>query len=199
MNPSWHMTVAAMTVAALAAAACAPAPENVPIPAGAVAVDPPRPVAEFRVSDQHGRPFQRRDLHGHWTVLFSGFTHCPDVCPATLAILRAAQNRNAAEPAHRTVLVSVDPERDTPEVLRDYLAWFDPEWVGLTGDPEELGQLLDSLGMAHVRVPTGGGGYTMDHATALALIDPQARLVAYWKAPLDPDRLAADLGALGAP
>lgn len=159
----------------------------------------PRPVADFELLDQHGHAFTTSDLRGQWTVLFSGFTHCPDVCPATLGLLKAVESRLDGAPGYRTVFVSVDPERDTPEKLREYLAWFDPDWTGLTGERAQLDRLLGSLNMAHVRVPTGKGGYTVDHATAVVLIDPEASMAGYWKAPLDAEALAEDLGRLSNP
>lgn len=173
--------------------------DEVPPLVHATLLDTPRPVAEFRLLDQYGETFEQADMHGRWTVVFSGFTHCPDVCPVTLGLLRAATQRLDGAPGFRTVLVTVDPERDTPEELRDYLDWFDAGFIGLTGAKVELDRLLDSLGMAHVRVPLGNGEYTVDHTTALALIDPRARLIGYWKAPLDMDKLAEDFGRLPAP
>lgn len=165
----------------------------------AVAVDPPRPVAEFRLVDQHGAGFTSADLRDRWTVLFAGFTHCPDICPATLGLLGAVGERLGPAPGYRTIFVSVDPERDTPARLREYLDWFDPAWTGLTGPKAELRPFLDSLGIGYVRVPTGDGKYTVDHSTALVLIDPEARVTGYWKAPLDAEALIADLGALPRP
>ncbi|WP_405242288.1 SCO family protein [Lentisalinibacter salinarum] len=161
-------------------------------------VDPPRPVATFELTGHTGAPFSRDDLMGRWTVLFSGFTHCPDICPATLGILKAAGKGLDASRV-QTVFVSVDPERDTLERLAGYLAWFDEDWIGLTGEREALDRLLDSLQMAYVRVPTGNGEYTMDHATAVALIDPQGRMTAFWSAPLDVGELREDLASLPAP
>ncbi len=162
-------------------------------------LDPARSLPEFTLTDQFGRPFTRVDLEDRWTVLFSGFTHCPDVCPATLSVLQAAQRERASEGAIRTVFVTVDPDRDTPERLQDYLRWFEDDWIGLSGPKSSLDTLLDAMQMASVRVPLGDGQYTMDHATAIVLIDPSARAVAYWPAPQDADRLAEDLRRLPTP
>jgi protein SCO1/2 len=178
--------------------ACNRQPPGLPLQ-HAVVTTSPRPVAEFRLLDAAGQDFSRADLLGHWTILFSGFTHCPDVCPTTLGLLRAAEQLLVSGPRHRVVLVTVDPQRDTPEVLLEYLQWFNPAWIGLSGPEAELDRLLTSLQMAHVRVPDGDGGYTMDHASAVVLIDPQARMVAYWKPPLQAAQLAEDMAALPAP
>lgn len=157
----------------------------------------PRPVAGFRLTDQHGRDFTQEHFRGRWYVLFTGFTHCPDVCPATLGLLASVQNRAGINSERLvTVFVSVDPERDTPERLTEYLGFFDPDWIGLTGPAADLQRLLASLELAYVRVPTGGGGYTMDHSTALVLIDPEGRMRGYFTAPLDAAALAGDLGKL---
>lgn len=156
-------------------------------------------VEDFRLQDQSGNNFTRADLLGRWTLLFSGFTHCPDICPNTLGVLKAAEQQITGDPHHRVVLLSVDPGRDTPAVLKKYLAWFNPGWIGLTGTDAEVDRLLASLEMARVRVPIGNGSYTMDHSGAVILLDPQARKVAYWKPPVDAARLAADLSVLPAP
>lgn len=194
MKPARIMTILCWAVLA---AGCQqptadPSFEHVQVP------DSPRPVAEFELLDQHGESFNRADLQGQWTVLFSGFTHCPDICPATLGLLKSVEAGLEGAAGYRTVFVSVDPDRDTPAQLREYLDWFNPDWIGLTGPPAQLGGLLDSLGMAHVRVPLGEGDYTMDHTTAVALINPDAMVAGYWKAPLDAAALAEDLGRLSA-
>jgi len=161
------------------------------------ALDQPRPVAAFRLSDQNERVFDETQLRGAWSVLFTGFTHCPDICPATLSLLASAQRRAGVAPDRlRTIFVSVDPERDTPEHLAEYLGHFDPEWTALTGEKAQIDRLLGSLEMAYVRVPMGNGEYTMDHSTALVLIDPDGRMRGYFNAPLDTAALAEDLGRI---
>lgn len=165
--------------------------------AHATMLDEPRALAAFRLSDQHGRAFTQAQFAGSWSVLFAGFTHCPDICPATMAMLASAQKRAGISTDQlRTVFVSVDPERDTPVHLAEYLAHFNSEWTALTGEKEELDRLMTSLQIAYVRVPMGNGEYTMDHSTALVLIDPEGRMRGYFKAPLDVDALSEDLGRL---
>lgn len=157
----------------------------------------PRPLASFRLSDQHGRAFDETQLRGTWSVLFVGFTNCPDICPATLSLLALAQKRAGVAPDRlRTMFVSVDPERDTPEHLAEYMGYFHPEWTALTGEKAEIDRLLGNLEMAYVRVPMGNGEYTMDHSTALVLIDPEGRMRGYFAAPLDAAELAEDLGSI---
>lgn len=190
--PVWYLSL-------LLLSGCAQQEEPLALTYGTLTTAP-RPVAEFQLTDQSGAAFSRENLLGQWTVLFSGFTHCPDVCPLTLGKIRTAEQRLEQPLHHQVVFVSVDSERDTPELLREYLGWFDRDWVGLSGTGAQLNPLLDSLELAYVRVPLGADGdYTMDHTTAVVLIDPKGRLVGYWKAPLDARQLAADLATLPAP
>ena len=159
-----------------------------------IAMPKPRPLPEFTLLDQHSRPFTRAALEGHWTLLFAGFTHCPDVCPSTLAMLSALDRRlGDAGQALQVLFLSLDPERDTPDTLQPYLAHFDPRFVGATGDVAEIDRLMAALGLAYIRVPTSADGYTIDHSTALVLIDPRANVVGYFKAPLRPEAIADDL------
>ena len=167
-----------------------------PIALGAgTALPSPRPLADFAFTDQRGRPFTRSNLQGRWSLLFTGFTHCPDVCPTTLAMLGDLERRLDRQDL-QFVFVSVDPERDTPETIARYLAHFDPDLVGATGTRVEMERFTAGLGLAQVRNPGPGDDYTVDHSTALVLIDPQARLAGYFQAPHERERLAADLAAL---
>lgn len=159
------------------------------------ALPEPRPIGEFELVDQHGRALGPDALEGRWSLVFSGFTNCPDVCPTTLALLADLGRRLPADSVQR-VFVSVDPERDTPERLAGYLAHFDPGITGATGTRSAIEQFTAGLGLAQVRNPGVDGDYTVDHSTALVLIDPQARVAGYFQAPHDVAALAADLSAL---
>lgn len=167
-----------------------------PVPEHLVFLDSPRAVADFALVDQHERRFDSDSLRGQWSVLFVGFTYCPDICPATLGLLASVHDRLPEDQSLQFVFVSADPERDTPARLAEYIGWFDPEWTALTGPFDQLDRLLNSLQLAYVKVPMGGGEYTIDHSTALVLIDPEARMVGFYPAPLDPAELVADLGNL---
>lgn len=162
-----------------------------------IALPAPRALPDFQLADQHDQPFNRASLEGGWTLLFAGFTHCPDICPTTLATLADIDARlQSAGAALDTVFLSLDPERDQPATLGPYLAHFNPEFTGATGPRDQIERLMAGLGLAYIRVPTGGEGYTIDHSAALVLIDPDARVAAYFKPPLAADRIAADLAAL---
>ena len=157
----------------------------------------PIPLAEFQLEDQSGHAFGRRDLEGEWSLLFAGFTHCPDACPATLALLARLQARLHAD-GHplRVVFLSVDPERDTPEQLARYAGYFGERILAATGERNEIDALAKSLGLAYVRVPGSGEHYSYDHSTAVVLIDPAARLAGYFRPPLDLDAIEHDLRRL---
>lgn len=159
-----------------------------------VALASPKAVADFALVDQHGQSFDADSLRGHWSVLFLGFTYCPDICPTTLGVLASVQKQlPASDRLPQFVFVSADPERDTPARLGEYVGLFNPEWTALSGPFEQLDRLVQSLSLAYVKVPVGGGDYTIDHSTALVLIDPEARMVGFYPAPLDPAELVADL------
>jgi protein SCO1 len=153
----------------------------------------PRPLPEFTLLDQHARPISRALLDGRWTLLFAGFTHCPDICPATLGTLATLEARlGDAGGRLQMVFLSLDPERDDPGTLAPYLAYFSPGLVGITGAPGEIDSLAAAIGLTYLRVPYGDD-YSIDHPAALVLIDPRARAVAYFGPPHHPDQLAADL------
>jgi protein SCO1/2 len=156
----------------------------------------PRALPDFALTDHTGAPFGPEQLNGGWHVLFFGFTHCPDVCPSTLATLSAARRQLTDLPAGErpsVVLVSVDPGRDTVERLAEYVAFFDPEFVGVTGDPEALEALTRQLGVAvMVGEPDDSGNYAIDHTATLFLVDPQGRMAAVFGMPHTPDGIAQD-------
>ena len=159
------------------------------------ALPEPRKLPEFTFVDQSGVAFGPADFEGRWSLVFTGFTNCPDICPTSLALLAELRRRLARDDL-QFVFVSVDPERDTPEVVAKYLEHFDPALIGATGPRAEVERFTAGLGLAQVRNPGAGGEYTVDHSTAFVLIDPQARLAGYFQAPHDRDAIAADLAGL---
>ncbi|MGA2562714.1 MAG: SCO family protein [Steroidobacteraceae bacterium] len=155
----------------------------------------PRALAEFHLQDLSGRDFDRSNLHGHPTLLFFGFTHCPDVCPTTLAMLAQLQ-RARPLPDAQVVFVTVDPERDSAASLQVYLAYFDHGFIGLRGDQAALAPLLSSLSAIAVRQSLPDGSYTMDHSATLYLLDSAGRLVAVFSPPFSASAIGADLRQL---
>jgi protein SCO1/2 len=136
-----------------------------------------------------GSRFAAERLRGRWSVVFFGFTSCPDVCPTTLALLsEVAQGAGDTQ----FIFVTVDPERDTPERLKAYLAYFDPRFVGLTGARTELERFTAALGAG--AAPSGSGGF--DHSSSLFALDPHGRLAGVLLRPAEPARIVADLQLL---
>jgi protein SCO1/2 len=156
----------------------------------------PRPIEAFQLADAAGQPFTLAQLQGHPTLLYFGFTHCPDVCPTTLAALAQVQ-KSAPLPAAQVVFVSIDPERDTAAMLKAYLGAFDAQFIGVRGPPDALTPLLRSLSAIAVRQELPGGDYTMDHSATLYLLDTRARLVAVFSPPFSVAGLTADLRRVG--
>jgi len=158
--------------------------------------DAPRPLPEFSLVDASGAPFGPARLHGRWTFLFFGFLNCPDVCPTTLATLAAARRSLAGLPADEVpavAFVSVDPGRDTPELLGRYVAAFDPTFIGATGTREAIDRLAAALGIAVIiGAPAADGSYSVDHSAGVYLVDPESRIVALFGAPHDAEAIARD-------
>lgn len=152
----------------------------------------PRKVGPFALTDQAGAPFSQEHLRGRPSLVFFGFTHCPHICPTTLAKLVQVK-RESGIPDLRVILVSVDPERDTPAVLATYLRSFDPELVGLTGDKRVVEGLARNMNVAMARTEQPGGSYTMDHSATVFLVDARGALVAVFTPPIESPNLAADL------
>lgn len=173
---------------------------SVPALQTGTALTEPRPIREFELVDQRGRKLTREVFSGRWSLLYAGFTNCPDVCPTTLALLaelKARLRARSIEP--QIVFLSVDPERDTPAQLAQYVDHFDPTLVGITGSKAQIDRLCADLGLAYVINPGVGGEYTVDHPASLLLIDPQARFAGYFRPPFALDRLAADFESLAGP
>ena len=156
----------------------------------------PRALPGFALIDDDGAPFGPERLRGGWHVLFFGFTHCPDVCPSTLATLTSARRQLGDLPASDrpgVVFVSVDPQRDSTARLAEYVEFFDPDFVGVTGDSAEIDSLTRQLGVAVVvGEPDASGSYSIDHTATLFLVDPQGRLAAVFGMPHTPDGIAQD-------
>ena len=151
---------------------------------------------EFALLDQNGEPFGRDGFEGHWSLVFFGFTHCPDICPLTLQTLANAQQQLAAvgaDPLPRIVLVSVDPERDTPEIMRDYIGYFGSGHTGVTGALDELRKLTSSLGIFFAKSAIEGDSYSVDHSSVVLLLNPEGQLHALFSAPHEADNFVHDL------
>lgn len=156
-----------------------------------IAIDPPAAVQDFTLTDVNGEPFSFSALQGRVVVLYFGFTRCPDFCPTTLLEFRTIK-RALGDAAAQTafVFISVDGERDTPDYLKTYIARFDTDFIGLTGDPETVREIAAQFNATFTRVPLDNGNYTMDHTVTTFLIDPQGRWVRRFSFGTPPDTIA---------
>ena len=148
----------------------------------------------FQLTDQSGQTVSEQSLQGRPTLIFFGFTHCPDVCPTSLfeisEVLRAMGGDADRVNAY---FISVDPERDTPAAMKDYLSSFDPHLKGLTGDPEVMAKVISEYRVYAKKVPLKDGDYTMDHTALVYLMDRSGRFVAPFNLKRTPDEAAAEL------
>lgn len=158
----------------------------------------PRSLPEFELIDMQGESFTRASLEGRWSFLFFGYTYCPDICPLTMALLGSAITEirrlepGAADPG--VVFVSVDPDRDTPEALKQYVGYFNPEFTGITGPMEALTPFTRALGILHRKAedPRDPDNYLVDHSASILLINPRGELQAVLSAPHQVQTIASD-------
>lgn len=165
----------------------------------------PRELPAFALRQSDGTQLVPGELKGHWTLVFLGFTHCPDICPTTLALLAQAQKPWEALPAStrpRVLFVSVDPGRDTPDRIGEYAHAFHRDTLAATADVPALEAFTRSLSMVFARVPPPEGApadaYSVDHSASIAVLDPQARMAGVLTPPFEPARIARDLAKLTA-
>lgn len=157
---------------------------------GAVVFDKPRIIKDFELVNQHKQPFTLEDLQGKWSVVFFGFTACPDICPTTLATLSRWYKTLDSDIAEQTqvLMVSVDPARDTPEQLKSYMEHFNPGFIGVTGEFLTIKRLSDNLNVAFNKV-TLDDDYTIDHSGHLVLVNPYGHYHGLFKPPFNLARL----------
>jgi protein SCO1/2 len=134
---------------------------------------------KFNLIDDNGKPFTDADLKGKWHLVFFGYTHCPDVCPTALNDLSLALDKLGARKSKvGIVFITVDPERDTPAVLKSYVESFDGPIVGLTGTPDAVAQAAQDYRVYYAKHPRADGGYDMDHSALIYVMDPEGRFTA---------------------
>lgn len=168
------------------------------LPEGVRPVDPPIAIPEFNLLDQAGKPFTRTEFLGGWTVVTFGFTHCPDVCPINLANFTLTKRALGDQAdAIRFMFVSVDGERDTPEVLSKHIALFDPSFIGLTGADRAVRPLAQAFGVRYEIVRPEGtqADYLVDHTASWFLVNPQGQISRIYSYGTAPEVVAADLKA----
>jgi len=162
-------------------------------------LDAPRPLPTFELLDEQGQPFTESDFQGQWSLLYFGFTFCPDICPNSMSVMAEVKQGLDKNPAleDHYFLVSVDPDRDTPERMAEYVAYFDPAFRGLTGTFDQLDILTQAAGAVY-KVPEAPetADYLVAHSSTLTLIDPQGRVHAIFTSPFDPAAIRADLARI---
>jgi protein SCO1/2 len=180
-----------------------PAATNWPQTQAVKLFEPPRELPAFSLRQSDGTQLVPGELKGHWTLVFLGFTHCPDICPTTLATMAQAQKQWASIPEStrpRVLFVSVDPERDTPDRIGEYAHAFHRDTLAATADLPALENFARSLSMVFAKVAPEDGAptdqYSVDHSAAMAVLDPQGRMSGLIQPPLDARAIAADLTAL---
>lgn len=140
----------------------------------------PKPLPPFKLTDQHGQTFDNQRLIGKWSLIFLGYTSCPDICPTTMSKLAAAYPELNQENSLQVIFLSVDPARDTPTRLAQYAAFFNPEFLAITGEHSELYSLTRSLGMVYTMVGDGPD-YQVDHSASIVVISPKGERYAVFK------------------
>ncbi len=168
------------------------------IDAGIILLPQSRTVPELEMNDENGQPVRVDQLKGKWSLVFFGYTFCPDICPTTLAQLRQVKSELPKEAMERmqVVLVSVDPNRDTPAQLKQYLGYFDKDFRGLTGSLDATQKLANALSIPFIPADTSKPGYTVDHSGNLALIGPDGAQRGFIRAPFNNQKLVAQLPGL---
>ncbi|MEE4104723.1 SCO family protein [Pseudomonas viridiflava] len=175
-----------------------PGDQTALIDAGVILLPQSRSLPSLSMNDQNGAPVAVDELKGKWTLVFFGYTYCPDICPTTLAQLRDIRTKLPQETVDnmRVVLVSVDPNRDTPQQLKQYLGYFDPRYIGLTAPVADIQELASALSIPFIPADTSKPGYTVDHSGNLALIGPDGRQRGFIRSPLNAQKLVAQLPVL---
>jgi protein SCO1/2 len=155
-----------------------------------------KPLPKFVLEDHFGNGFTNKNLKNQWSLVFFGYTHCPDICPTTLALLNQVDQvlkKESDIDKPRIIFISVDPERDTIEQLTDYVTYFNPEFIGVTGSMENLQVLTKSLGIVFGKEGDDeSNDYEVYHTARILLVDPKARLKALFSSPHDVNQIASD-------
>jgi protein SCO1/2 len=197
---SKFLCIALFCMVAVAGAAASLLWRRAPAPielATGTLIMPSRELGDFSLIDQRGQAFGPANLRGHWSLMFFGYTNCPDFCPTTLATLAAMEKRLRAAKAPvlpQVIFVSVDTKRDTPAQLAKYVPYFDPGFIGLTAaDQPSIEAIAKNLGVAVAIQPAGAdGNYTVDHSGAIFVLDPAGRIAAILTGPFNTAALQGD-------
>jgi protein SCO1 len=154
---------------------------------GLYLLDTPRSIDDFELVDHHGAPFNRARLQGKWSLVFFGFTYCPDICPTTMAFLNEfmASLEGTEGEDTQVVMVTVDPARDTVQQLAGYVPFFNPDFIGVTGEFLDIHRFATALNTPFRKVTGEGDNYQVDHSANIVLINPRGDYHGFFKPPLD--------------
>lgn len=193
--------VAALAALVLFVARPHQAPKPIPLELNAVLLPEARPLTDFALNDMNGKPFDRSLLQGKWSFIFFGYTHCPDICPTTLATLKITASKLQKNPElyrnTQFVFISVDPKRDSLAHLKEYVSYFHPDFLAATADKQHIDELAQQVGAIYMfDGDTSKDDYIVNHSAAIALIDPQGRWVARFNPPLSATKIADDFRAV---
>jgi protein SCO1/2 len=168
------------------------------IDAGIILLPTSRSLPDLQMTNQDGKPVSVNELKGKWTMLFFGYTFCPDICPTTLAQLRQIKSELPKDVVGKLqiVLVSVDPNRDTPQQLKQYLGYFDPDFQGLTAPVADIQKLANAVSIPFIPADTSKPNYTVDHSGNLALLGPDGTQRGFIRSPLNDKKMVAQLPGL---
>ncbi len=159
-----------------------------------ILLDTPKPLVTFALEDMNGRPFTDQSFLNHWSLVFFGFSSCPDICPLTMSVLNQAIDmiKEKGLPIPQVVFVSVDPERDTPEKLKQYVEHFNPNFIGVTGNERQLAEFSRQVGVVFEKVYIDENEYLVDHSGSIALINGNGAIHAIFTPPIDAQNIAND-------
>lgn len=155
---------------------------------------PAADITPFQLTDSNGRKFTNLSLQGHWTFIYFGYTNCVSICPTTMQLLNNVYQKllqQARNQMPAVIMVTVDPDNDTPKRMHDYVTAFNLHFQGVTGTKEQIQQLASTLNIVYTKVKTNGG-FTFDHTGMILLIDPSGRLTAAFSPPLNANNIAQD-------
>ena len=155
-------------------------------------LESPRDLPDFKMTNHLGNEFDNKNLSNIWSFIFFGFTHCPDVCPLTLSVLDQVSSLLDKNINSQTVLISVDPKRDHPENLKEYVKHFNSDMVGLTGSVEQIDLIAKNLGAIYSVQDNGDEDYLVDHSAHIFVIAPDGKLSALFSTPHDAKIIAND-------
>jgi len=152
---------------------------------GAIVLNTPRKFSDFDLIDHRGDAFTLQRLKGQWSMIFFGFTNCPDVCPTTLATLNETYSKlkDSEKEDLQIIMVSLDPERDTVDKLGQYMPYFNTDFVGVTGNKHFIKRFTTEINIAYNQVPLDGDDYTVDHSSQIVLVNPNGHYHGFFKSP----------------